>query len=121
MERQAVDGIGGVTLFSDKADVLAHWYERHLGLFFTREPGTHEWSCDLPGLAFSICQSKHPIGHGRRQVEISWRVRDLDDFVEFLGEHGITIDERQESPDGDYAWFDDPESNRVELWQAPEI
>ena len=23
----------------------------------------------------------------------------------------------QETPDGDYAWFDDPEGNRVELWQ----
>ena len=49
MERQTVDGIGGVALFADHADTLAHWYEKHLGLFFTREPGSHEWSCELPG------------------------------------------------------------------------
>ncbi len=120
MERQTVDGIGGVALFADHADALAHWYEKHLGLFFTREPGSHEWSCELAGAAFSIHQTKHPLGHDRRLVEITWRVHDLDAFVEHLGELGVTLDERQETADGDYVWFDDPEGNRVELWQEPE-
>jgi glyoxylase I family protein len=117
MERQTVEGLGGVVLFADHADTLAQWYEKHLGIFFTREPGSHEWWCDLPGVAFAIFQTKHPLGHDRRLVEITWRVKDLDDFVEFLADQGINIDERQEAADGDYAWFDDPEGNRVELWQ----
>lgn len=117
MERQTVAGIGGVVLFADHADDLAHWYERHLGLFFTREPGTHEWWCDLPGAPFSIQQSKHPLGHDRRQVEITWRVKDLDALIEQLGELGVSVEERQETADGDFAWLDDPEGHRVELWQ----
>jgi predicted enzyme related to lactoylglutathione lyase len=40
--------------------------------------------------------------------------------VEQLVDLGITVDERQETPDGDYAWFDDPEGNRIELWQEKE-
>lgn len=117
MERQTVAGIGGVVIFADQADALAHWYEQHLGLFFTREPDSHEWWCDLPNTPFSIQQSKHPLGHDRRQVAITWRVKDLDAFVEQLGELGVSVEKRQESADGDFAWLDDPEGHRVELWQ----
>ncbi|MGH7522982.1 MAG: VOC family protein [Gemmatimonadales bacterium] len=120
MDRQTVDGIGGVVLFADHADSLAQWYEKHLGVFFTREPGSHEWACELAGASFAIHQSKHPLGRERHLVEISWRVKNLDDFVEYLGDLGIVIDERQETSNGDYVWLDDPEGNRVELWQEPE-
>ena len=120
MERQTVDGVGGVVLFADRADSLAHWYEDHLGLFFTREPGSHQWWCELPGAAFAIHQAQHPLGHERRLVEITWRVHDLDHFIEHLAEAGVAVEERQETAEGDYAWFDDPEGNRVELWQPPE-
>lgn len=117
MDRQTVDGIGGVVLFADHADSLAQWYEKHLGIFFTREPGSHEWWCELGNAAFAIHQTKHPLGHDRRLVEITWRVANLDDFVEQLTDQGVAVDERQETADGDYAWFDDPEGNRIELWQ----
>ena len=121
MPRPSVAGIGGVVLFADHADTLAHWYEQHLGIFFTREPGSHEWWAQLPdGHAFAIHQSKHSLGHDRRHCEVTWRVDDLDAFVEALGEGGITVDERQETADGDFVWFDDPEGNRIELWQAKE-
>jgi catechol 2,3-dioxygenase-like lactoylglutathione lyase family enzyme len=120
MERQNVAGIGGIVLFADHADTLAHWYEKHLGLHFTREPDTHFWRVDLPGMAFAIHQTTHPLTHDRRHVEITWRVTDLDAFIEQLGEFGVTVDERQENSDGDFAWLDDPEGNRIELYQQPE-
>lgn len=120
MERQTVHGIGGVVLYADHADTLAQWYEKHLGIFFTREPGGHEWWCDCKGADFSIHQTKHPLGHARRLVEVSWIVSDLDDFVEYLADIGLTTVERQESHDGDSAWFDDPEGNRIELRQRQE-
>jgi len=120
MERQNVAGIGGIVLFADHADTLAHWYEKHLGLHFTREPDTLFWWVDIPGTAFAIHQSTHPLTHDRRHVEITWRVTDLDAFIEQLGEFGVTVDERQENSDGDFAWLDDPEGNRIELYQQPE-
>jgi catechol-2,3-dioxygenase len=119
MDRPTVAGLGGVVLFADHADTLAHWYERTLGLFFTREPGSHEWWSEVGGgPAFAIHQAKHPLGHDRRHCEITWRVTDLDVFLEHLAEMGITAEERQETPDGDFAWLDDPEGNRIELWQG---
>lgn len=119
MDRPTVSGLGGVVLFADHADTLVHWYEAHLGLFFTREPGSHEWWSELKhGPAFAIHQAKHTLGHDRRHCEITWRVDDLDAFVEHLAELGVTVEERQETPDGDFAWLDDPEGNRIELWQG---
>ena len=120
MERQSVTGIGGVVLFADHADSLAHWYEKHLGMHFTREPDTHFWWVELPGTAFAIHQTNHPLGHDRRLVEVTWVVSDLDAFIEQLGESGLTVDERQETATGDFAWLSDPEGNRIELYQKPE-
>lgn len=117
MERLSVKGIGGVLLFADHADTLAHWYERHLGLFFTREPGSHEWWCELPGTSFAIHQARPALGRDRRNVEITWRVADLDALTERLAELGAPVVERQETPDGDFAWFTDPEGNRIALCQ----
>jgi predicted enzyme related to lactoylglutathione lyase len=110
--------VGGVALYADRADLLAHWYEKHLGLFFTREPGSHDWWCDVPGgVSFAINQAKHTVGNERRHCEITWKVADLDQFVEHLGELGATIAERQETANGDFAWLVDPEGNRIELCQ----
>lgn len=118
MDRLAVLGLGGVVLYADQADRLAAWYEKHLGIFFNREPDSHEWRARMPaGVSFAINQSKHPIGQVRRHCETMWAVENLDDFIEKLAEDGLTIDERQEGPEGDFAWLNDPEGNRIELFQ----
>lgn len=116
MDRPKVAGLAGVILFADKADTLAHWYEEHLGLFFTREPDSHQWWCDVPGgTSFAIHQTRHQLGHERRHCEIAWEVEDIDAYVIHLGELGVTVDERSETPSADFAWLDDPEGNRIEL------
>lgn len=121
MERPTVKGLTGVVLYAERADDLAHWYEKYLGLFFTREPDSHEWWCTLPGgLTFAIHQSRHTIVHERRHCELSWRVDDLDALVETLAELGLSVDERQETAEGDFAWLDDPAGNRIELHQPPQ-
>ncbi len=116
---RAVAGIGGIILFADRADQLAEWYREHFGLHFQREPGTHAWRCDLDGIGFGVHQARTPRGAARRQIEITWRVADLDLLIEQLAETGVAVNERQETPTGDYAWLDDPEGNRLELWQPP--
>ncbi|HPF61395.1 MAG TPA: VOC family protein [Gemmatimonadales bacterium] len=121
MDRPTVAGLAGVVLFADRADTLAHWYEQYLGLFFSREPDSHQWWCQLPGgISFAIHQSRHPLGHERRHCEITWEVADLDAFVEYLADQGLPVDERQEASGGDFAWLDDPEGNRIELYQRRE-
>lgn len=120
MERLSVTGLAGVVIYAAHPDTLASWYQEHLGLFFTREPGSHSWWCDLPdGRSLSIQQARHASANRSRALETCWQVRDLDSFLERLGELGISVSERQEGPDGDHAWLDDPEGNRIELIQPP--
>ena len=48
------------------------------------------------------------------------RVDDLDAVLEKLRAAGADIDPKREDHDyGRFAWFNDPEGNRVELWQPP--
>jgi len=116
-----IKSIGGIVLYADHAGTLVHWYERHLGLHFQREPGSSEWWSEFPNrTSFAIHQAKHPLGHERRQIEITWCVVDLDALLEGLCEMGVAARERQETVEGDFAWLDDPEGNRVELWQRNE-
>lgn len=120
MDRPTVAGLAGVVLYADRADDLARWYEKYLGLFFTREPDSHSWWCHLPGgVNFAIHQSRHALRAEHRSCELSWRVADLDAMVEYLADQGLAVNERQETTDGDFAWLDDPEGNRIELLQRP--
>lgn len=117
MAQGTVQGFGGIVLFADHADSLVDWYRQHFDLHFQREPDTHAWRCNLGTVSFAIQQARTPRGTSRRQVEVSWLVDDLDAVLERLAEHGVAIDERQETAVGDYAWLDDPERNRLELCQ----
>jgi predicted enzyme related to lactoylglutathione lyase len=45
-------------------------------------------------------------------------VDDLDGVLDRLIGEGVTVDEKRESYDfGKFGWVNDPEGNRVELWQ----
>jgi predicted enzyme related to lactoylglutathione lyase len=51
---------------------------------------------------------------------LNLRVADLDATLEKLKAAGAEIDPKREDHDyGRFAWFNDLEGNRVELWQAP--
>jgi predicted enzyme related to lactoylglutathione lyase len=48
------------------------------------------------------------------------RVDDLDAVLAKLQAAAVEIDPKREYYDyGRFAWFNDPEGNRVELWQPP--
>jgi predicted enzyme related to lactoylglutathione lyase len=49
---------------------------------------------------------------------INFRVDALDEVLARLAEAGARIDpKREDAPYGRFAWFWDPEGNRVELWE----
>jgi predicted enzyme related to lactoylglutathione lyase len=51
---------------------------------------------------------------------LNLRVDNLDAVLEKLRTAGALIDPKREDHDyGRFAWFHDPEGNRVELWQPP--
>jgi predicted enzyme related to lactoylglutathione lyase len=60
------------------------------------------------------------MGPGGQPAMLNLRVDDLNAVLEKLRVAGVEIDPRREEHDfGRFAWFNDLEGNRVELWQPP--
>lgn len=125
---EKVLGIGGVFMrFADRERTVA-WYRDHLGL------DVQQWL----GAVFPLRSDRDkPTAHvvwgsfaadspyfGRlsQQVMINFRVADLDAMLAQLRAAGCDVDQRVErSPMGSFGWVTDPEGNRVELWEPPDV
>src|SRR2546423_11823755 len=94
-KRISVDGIGGVFLYANDAKALSNWYAHHFGLrletyedgkvygteFKYRRLGD---SSQVDSTVFSISQAKAPLPAERRECVITYRVKDLQAFLDQL-------------------------------------
>lgn len=125
-ETLSVRGLGGVFLYANDPVALKDWYTAHLGLAFTC---WGEGTCygleflftEPDGLKaqtiFSIMKATEPLASPRRECMLNWRVSDLDMFLAKLEGSGVPIEKREDSEYGRFAWIQDPEGNRLELYQ----
>jgi predicted enzyme related to lactoylglutathione lyase len=118
MER--VNGIGGVFFRSRDPDALARWYETHLGV--TRTPTSYEespWSQEGGETVFApFPEDTDYFGSDSQQWMINFRVGELDTLVAQLAAAGISVEVAPETyPNGRFAHLNDPEGNRIELWE----
>ncbi len=119
-----VTGIGGVFLKARDPKALAAWYAQHLGIAIADYGGaSFLWTDEVPAgtgqttwMLFPDA-SKH-FGDAAQRAMINYRVDDLEGMLAQLSAAGATIDPNQEAASyGKFAWFTDPEGNRVELWE----
>jgi catechol 2,3-dioxygenase-like lactoylglutathione lyase family enzyme len=126
--RLAVNGIGGVFLFSNNAKELTEWYTRHLGIVFTQYEGTTTYGMEFhyrfdrdPSMrastVLSITQTDKPLSTSRNEFEVNYRVDDLHAFIVQLREDGVAIEKIEEFDYGRFAWVRDPDNNRIELYE----
>lgn len=121
-----VTGIGGIFFKARDADSLRAWYRTHLGLeiqdwggvtFRSPAPGEEReavtvWTI-FPSTSTCFAPSAAPF-------MINYRVTDLAAVLGELRREGCTVDDRiDESEFGRFGWVQDPEGNRVELWEPP--
>ena len=139
-----VTGVGGVFLRSHDPKRLAEWYAKHLGLKVESYGGvSFRWSDEVPKgtgvTAWSVFPeetkyfspssaapsaspgSEHapnlPSGT-TQQVMINYRVDDLPALLVSLRAAGVWIDPKQQDEGyGRFAWIQDCDGNRVELWE----
>lgn len=72
--------------------------------------------------ATSIPHNTEYFWRGHASVMVNYRVENLDALFAAVGKEGVEIDPRREDYDyGCFAWIVDPEENRVELWEPPEM
>lgn len=122
-----ITGIGGIFFKSRDADGLRRWYGEHLGLRTEGAPvvvlrfrehddpareGYAVWN-PFPQDTAYFDPSPAPF-------MINFRVEGLDDLLARLRAAGAAVDDKIESSEyGRFAWFMDPDGNRVELWEPP--
>lgn len=130
-EEIGVTGVGGVFFKGREAGPLRDWYREVLGLAIDPSWG---------GLAFGWRQARDPSqpgsttfsifeddsdyfgpgpGGGGQRFMVNLRVADLDAFLARLADHGVQpVGEVQDMDGfGRFAWIEDLEGHRVELWE----
>ena len=124
---QRVTGVGGIFFQARDPQKLYRRYERHLGMkrdargtpvcFFWRDArgrgkGMTVWSL--------FPRKTRYFRPGRANFMLNYRVKDLDRVLKALRREGVWIDPKREDYEyGRFAWIQDPEGNRIELWQPP--
>lgn len=112
-----VQGIGGVFLRSDDPKNLGDWYQRHFG-FQNGGPTQTE----AGPMVFSTFARDTDYFGGPQAFMLNLRVSDLDGLVRQLAAAGVKEVKPQEAMEGigRFAWVNDPEGNRIELWEPAE-
>ncbi|MGI4731162.1 MAG: VOC family protein [Janthinobacterium lividum] len=117
-----VTGIGGVFVKSKDPKALAQWYRDVLGLD-VKPWGGAAVPFDAPGHPPKVSWTAFPetgdyMSPSTREFMINFAVDDMDAMVARLTAHGVPILKRDDSdPFGRFAWIQDPDGTKIELWQ----
>jgi predicted enzyme related to lactoylglutathione lyase len=120
-------GIGGFFFRAKDPALLTRWYRDMLGIA-TYPPATAGdpdswWQSAGPTVWSAFAADTDYFGRPDQQCMINLRVRDLDAMRAQLKAAGAVVLDQVEAMDGigRFGWVEDPEGNRVELWEpAPE-
>ena len=118
MER--VTGIGGFFFRSRDPGGLQRWYEEVLGVSAApRSNGEQSWVQQEGETVFAPFElDSEMIGPPEHTWMINFRVDDLEAMVAQVRAAGSEVEvDPEEYPNGWFAQTEDPEGNRVQLWQ----
>ena len=115
-----VTGIGGFFFRAEDPEALNRWYAEHLGVIMPSgdydSPGWFQDRGEAVLYAFDA-RSEMPIPAGK-SWSINFRVDDLDGVIDRLRAAGISVEVHSTVyPNGRFAELDDPEGNRIQLWE----
>ena len=121
-----VTGIGGVFLRARKPEALAAWYRDHLGMEIKDQMAIYDWISPKRGkrggttLWAALATGDRDWGRGRPSALVNYRVANLDQLLVRLRAKGVRVSpDAEASPYGKFGWAEDPEGNRLELWELP--
>ncbi|NVK23199.1 MAG: VOC family protein [Kangiellaceae bacterium] len=116
-------GIGGVFFKSKDKDALGQWYKNTLG--FDIEPiygGSSFAFENAPKGAFTVWgpfkQETEYFAPSEKPFMINLMVNDLEACLKQVEANGgMLVGEPMQESYGKFAWFIDPEGNKIELWE----
>ena len=117
-------GVGGVFFKSDDPARLRRWYAQCLGVP-EQGDGVAFAPSQLPPGGCTVWSAFHSLSEyfspSSRPFVFNLIVDDLDQALEQVRSGGGTlVGSVQAFPNGRFAWFVDPDGNKVELWQPCE-
>jgi predicted enzyme related to lactoylglutathione lyase len=120
-------GVGGIFFRTADPAGLAAWYQEHLGLDVEGWGATSGASfppAGMPENSFTVWGAFPAdttyFGDAQQAYMINLVVDDLDAALKNVAAGGAEIvADREEHDFGRFGWFEDPEGNRVELWEPP--
>ena len=109
--------------FVTPSNGMAAWYRQNLGIqskggytVFTWRDKDHPE--ELGRTVWTIFPTNTPyFGQSSSSLMINYRVANLDRMLEQLRRNDVKIEKVQDADYGRFAWIEDPEGNRVELWE----
>jgi predicted enzyme related to lactoylglutathione lyase len=112
--RGHITGIGGVFFRAREREELAAWYHDVLDL-----PVTDAATAKMgPTVWAAFDQDTGYFGPTRQEFMVNYRVDDIEAALQRLRVAGASVAPTIEEDDyGRFAWAEDPEGNRFELWQ----
>ena len=120
-----VIGLGGVFFKAKDPKALYEWYRKHLGIEGSPGAGAMWNAADNPEIPVFNVWSIFPqdtkyFDPSRSSFMFNFRVDDLDGLLKALREEGVQVDDKVERHEyGNFGWIQDPEGNRIELWEMP--
>jgi predicted enzyme related to lactoylglutathione lyase len=122
--KKKVTGIGGVFVKSEDPAKMREWYAQHLGFKDDKYGSNFEWrKMDKPEEIGTTVWTPFPndtkyFGNPDKQFMLNLRVEDLDGLLADLKNEGIEqIGETQTFDFGKFAYIQDLEGNKLELWE----
>lgn len=118
-----VTGIGGIFFKCADVEKTKQWYKKHLGLDVDSY-GCTFWSSS-EATAGETTQQWSPFksdtsyfGNSGQEFMINYRVHDLQELLSELKGASVNVIGDVERYDyGDFAWIEDCDARKVELWQ----
>ena|SRR5215467_15947345 len=110
-------GLGGAFIRARDPKALYAWYEQYLGL---KSEGCFIFPAkeQQPYTVVSFFGQDDAYFPTGQPAMLNFQVDDLDALLDTLIAAGATVDPKRENTEyGRFGWFNDPEGNRVELWQ----
>ncbi len=117
-----VTGVGGVFVKSRDPKALARWYREVLGLEVASWGGA-ALPFDAPGHPPKVSWTAFPdtsdyMSPSTREFMINFAVDDMDAILARVAAKGVPILKRDDhDPFGRFAWIQDPDGTKIELWQ----
>ena len=118
----AITGIGGVFFRAKDPDALSDWYKKNLGVF-GMDANYQPWIQQAgPTVFMPFPADTEYFGSKTQNYMINFRVDNLDGLLKDLKGNNVKIvkDVENQAGVGRFASIEDPEGNRIELWEPAE-